>query len=225
MKKIVYAILSCIIVVGAIITCTMGLKADIIYSKNVQLDIYIGKAFETKDIKEIVNEIFPGEKSIIKKVELFNDMVAVTLPEKSDEELKEKIEELNTKLNEKYEIENKAEDITISHNPKVKLSSILKPYIIPVAISIIIILIYVMVRYRELGIWKTFAHYMLSVGAVEAVYLSILAITRFQINRLVIPIGLVLYITTITVLGFINENQLEAKTEKENENAKNKKKK
>ena len=38
-KKIVYAILAFIIIIGAIITLTIGLKADIIYSKNVEIDI------------------------------------------------------------------------------------------------------------------------------------------------------------------------------------------
>lgn len=208
MKKIIYAILVCIIIAGAVITYTIGLKADIIYSKNTQIDIYIGKTFEEKEMKEIVKEVFPDNRSIIQKIELFGDMVSITIPEKSEEELKDKLEQLNTKINKKYQVENKVEDITISHNPKTKLSSIIKPYIIPMAITIIIILIYAMVRYKKIGIGKILVTYILSVGAVEAIYLSVLAITRFPINRLVIPIGLVLYVTTITTLGFINEKKL-----------------
>ena len=208
MKKVIYAILVCIIIAGAIITCTIGLKADIVYSKNVQIEIYLGKTFEIKDIKKIVDEVFPGERKIVENVELFNDMVVITLPEKTDEELKTKIEELNTKINEKYEIENIVDDIVVSHNPKIRLSSILKPYILPIAISVGIILVYVLIRYRKLGALKTIANYILTVGAVEAVYLSMLAITRFPINRLVIPIGLTLYVITVTALCDINEGKL-----------------
>ena len=135
-------------------------------------------------------------------------MVSITIPEKSDEELKTQIEQLNTKINEKYGTENKAEDIKVIHNSKIKLSSIIKPYIVPIAISVLVILVYVIVRYRKLGILKTIVSYILTVGAVEAVFLSIIAITRFPINRLVIPIGLLLYVTTITILGFLNENKL-----------------
>ena len=36
MKKVIYVILICIIVAGIIVTATVGLKADIIYSKNVE---------------------------------------------------------------------------------------------------------------------------------------------------------------------------------------------
>jgi len=154
MKKTIYAILVCTIIAGAIIISILGLKADITYSENVQIDIYLGKTFEIKDLKQIVNEVFPNERNIIKKVELFGDMVTIFLPEQSDEELKEEVELLNTKINEKYQIENKVENIVISHNPEIKLSNILKPYISPIIISLILILLFVAIRYRALGIWK-----------------------------------------------------------------------
>ena len=208
MKKVVYIILACIIIIGTVITATMGLKADLIYSKNVEIDIYIGKQVNKEEINDIVKEVFSEKKVIVQQIELFEDMVSITIPEKSDEELKTQIEQLNTKINEKYGPENKAEDIKVIHNSKIKLSSIIKPYIVPIAISVLVILVYVIVRYRKLGILKTIVSYILTVGAVEAVFLSIIAITRFPINRLVIPIGLLLYVTTITILGFLNENKL-----------------
>lgn len=209
MKKIIYAILACIIVAGAIITLTMGLKADIIYSKNVEIDIYIGKQVELKEIEALAKEVFPNEKIKIQMIELFNDMVSIKMADKTDEELKGPIEQLNTKINEKYGTENKVEtNVTIVHNPKVRLSSILKPYIAPVVISVVLILVYVAIRYKKLGIVSTIANYLIYTVAVQAVYLSILAITRFPINRLVVPIGLALYVTTVTVLSAVNENKL-----------------
>ena len=208
MKKVVYIILACIIIIGTVITATMGLKADLIYSKNSEIDIYIGKQVNKEEINDIVKEVFSEKKVIVQQIELFEDMVSITIPEKSDEELKTQIEQLNTKINEKYGTENKAEDIKVIHNSKIKLSSIIKPYIVPIAISVLVILVYVIVRYRKLGILKTIVSYILTVGAVESVFLSIIAITRFPINRLVIPIGLLLYVTTITILGFLNENKL-----------------
>ena len=55
---------------------------------------------------------------------------------------------------------------------------------------------------------KTITKYILCTGVVEIVYLSLLAIIRLPINRLVVPMGLVLYITTITALSFISEKRL-----------------
>lgn len=222
MKKIIYAILACIIIAGIIITCTMGLNVDIIYSKNVEIDIYIGKVVELEEIKQLAKEVFPNERIILQKIEMFEDMVSITMKEKTDEELKEPIEQLNTKINEKYGTNNKVEDdITIVHNPKIRLSSILKPYLVPVGISIIIILLFVGIRYKKLGVSRTIVSYIIYTGIAELVYLSILAITRFPINYLVLPIGLVLYITTITSLSFINEKKLSKTMQAEN-NKKNK---
>jgi len=51
--------------------------------------------------------------------------------------------------------------------------------------------------------------YILVIGAVEAVYFGIISITRFPVNRLVIPISLALYVISLTVLGIGNEKKLE----------------
>ena len=209
MKKIIYVILICIIIAGIVIIPTMGLKADLIYSKNVEIDVFLGKSFSMDDMQQIVSEVFPGEKTIIQEVELFEDMVAITIPDTRNEaDLQNKVEELNNKINEKFEVENKVEDLTVTHNPKVKLSSIVLPYLFTLTISIVIILVFAAIRYRKLGVMKTILTYILSIGAVELLLLSVIAITRFPINRLVIPVGLILLVTTVTVLGFINEKKL-----------------
>ena len=217
MKKIVYGILACIIIIGVIVILTLGLNVDIMYSKNVEIDIYIGKVVEIEEIKQLAKEIFPKEKVIVQKIELFDDMASITMKDKTDEELKEKVEQLNAKINEKYGTDNKVEnDITIVHNPKIKLSSILKPYLLPVGISIAIIFVFVGVRYKKLGMMKTVASYAIYTVLTEIVYLSLIAITRFPVNCFVIPVGLVLYMITVTSLSFINERKLANVIQSEN---------
>ena len=209
MKKIIYAILICIIIAGIVVIASVGLKADIIYSKNVELDVYVGKTFERKDIENIVNEVFPNERVIINEIEMFGDMFSVTLADtRTEDELNSKVEELVTKVNEKYETELETSDIEIRHNPKAKLSSIILPYAVTIGISMLLILVYVGIRYRKLGVVRTILTYIVSILAVEMIYLSILAIVRYPINRIVIPIGLVLLVTVVTILGFVNEKKL-----------------
>ena len=209
MKKIIYAILICIIIAGIVVIATVGLKADIIYSKNVELDVYVGETFERKDIENIVNEVFPNERVIINEVEMFGDMFSVTLADtRTEDELNSKIEQLVTKVNEKYETELETSDIEIRHNPKAKLSSIILPYAVTIGTSMLLILVYVGIRYRKLGVVRTILTYIVSILAVEMIYLSILAIVRYPINRIVIPIGLVLLVTVVTILGFVNEKKL-----------------
>ena len=209
MKKLIYAILACIIIAGVVITLTIGLKVDLIYSKNAEIDIYVEKVVNIEEIRAIAKEVFPNEKVMVNQIELFEDMVAITVTDRADENLKDQIEQLKTKINEKYGSDIETADITIIHNPKVKLSSIIKPYIAPIAISAVIILVYVIVRYRKLGIIKTALSYLLYTGAVQAVFFGVLAISRFPINRFVVPVVLMLYIITITALSFKNDKNLE----------------
>lgn len=209
MKKIIYAILICIIIAGIVIISTTGLKADLIYSKNVEIDVFIGKTFNMQDMKQIVSEVFPNERVIVQEIELFEDTVSITLQDnRTSEELNSKVEELNNKINEKYGTENKVEDINITHNPKIRLSSILLPYAWTIGISIAIILVFVAIRYRKLGVIRTLFTYILSIGAPELLLLSIIAITKYPINRIVIPAGLIIFVTVVTILGFVNEGKL-----------------
>ena len=217
MKKLIYAILICIIIAGIVVIATVGLKADIVYSKNVKIEIFLGKTFEMKDMKNIIEEVFPNERKLVQEIELFEDSVSITLADnRAEEELNTKVEELNKKINEKYDLDNKTEDITITHNPKVKLSSIIIPYISGLSISLIIILIYVSIRYKKLGVLNILLTYILSILGAEMLLLSIIAITRFPINRTVIPLGLLLLVVIITILGLLNEKKLSKVNEAEN---------
>lgn len=219
MKKIIYVILICIIIAGIIIIPTVGLKADLMYSKNVEIDVLLGKTFSMADMEQIVSEVFPNEKTIIQEVELFGDMVSITIPDtRNDEELNSKVEELNTKINEKFEVENSAEDLIVTHNPKVKLSSLVMPYLFAIGISVVIVLVFAAIRYRKIGIMRILIKYVCSIAGVQLLLLSIIAITRFPINRAVIPLGLFLYVATVTVLGFKNEKKLANIADEEEKN-------
>ena len=196
-KKIIYSLMILIIIIGAIIIGVVGLEADLPYKKNTRIDVNIGVSFENNDIKQIVQEVFGNFRTIVQKVEYYDDMASITIKQDYNkiENLTEKKEELNTKINEKYGVENKAEDITIT------------PYILPIVISVVTILVYVLVRYRKQGIFKVLALYVVSILAVEAFILSVLAITRLPIGRWIMPVGLLAYIVTLTVVTAKLENQ------------------
>ena len=61
-KKIFYAILICVIIAGAVVIATMGLKTDITYSRNLRLDVYLGKEYTRQDIEPIAKEVFGNER-------------------------------------------------------------------------------------------------------------------------------------------------------------------
>ena len=206
-KKIFYTILICIIVAGAIVIGTMGLKADIIYSKNIKIDVYIGKDYNNNEIEQMAKEVFNTNRVIVQQVEYFGDMFSLIISQ-DVENIDEKAEEFAAKINETYELSEEDTNIQVIYQPKIKLSSILIPYLLPIAISMAIILIYVIIRFRKIGILKTLGLYILTVLVSEAVYLSILAIFRIPINRLVTPIGLAIYVIVVTIVTAINEKKL-----------------
>ena len=109
-KKIIYILLALIIVAGAIMTCVKGFNVDTMYTDNVRLYVYIQKEFENNDIKQIAKEVFGTDEIVVQKVEVYKDMAVITIKQKDvnniNAELKNLVEQLNTKINEKYEIKN-----------------------------------------------------------------------------------------------------------------------
>lgn len=197
-KTIIGIIFALIIIAGIVITCIWGLNFDLIYSNHKQIDIYIGQEFENKDIYKIVKETVGSKKIIVQKVELYEDMVSISLKDITEEQLTN----INSKINEKYGIENKAENITINNIPNARGRDLVKPYILPTIISLVIIItyliIYNIITKKENNIKETIKAVGTIIG-VQLLYLALLAITRLPINRITIPFSIVLYI--ITTIG------------------------
>lgn len=200
-NKIIYAVLALVAIAAIIIIAIMGLNVSTKYTKNKQLQINIGKQFENEDIKQIAKEVFENEEVIVQKVELYGEIVSITVKEVTDEQL----EQLNTKLNEKYGLNNEKADeaITVYDIPNLKVSDIIKPYILPIGISLAIIIIYAGIRYRRLKtievLGKIFGFNILA----QVLYFSIIAIARIEFNSVILPSAIALY-TMISILVFSN---------------------
>lgn len=204
-KKIVGIILALIILAGIIITCSKGLNFSLYYSNHKTIDIYIGQEFENQDIYQIAKEVVGDQKVEVQKVELYEDMVSINVKDITDEQL----ENINTKINEKYGIENSVEEIVVTDIPNVRGRDIVKLYILPVAISFAIIIIFFVIynaiysrKGREINTVKTVGKSIANIIIVQLLYLSILAIPRVEINILTMPISIALYvITTIMIIN------------------------
>lgn len=207
-KKIIYGILALIVLVGAVLVVTIGLKLDMKNDANTKIYVYIGKEFDNNDIEQIAKETFETDTAIVQKVEIYNEMALITIKEQNTENINEKIESLNSKINEKYGLENKTEDIVIKNETKINMYSVIKPYILPMLISLIVILVYSSIIYRKLGILKNIIIYVLTVIGSQLLYTSILVITRLPFNMFIIPIGLIIYAITIVVVTIIKQKQL-----------------
>ena len=205
-SKIMCAIIILIIIIGAAVIGTKGFNFDIRNMASQEIKLYIGKKFEIEEIKPITNEVFGKEEVSIQKVEAYEDEISITAREITDEQKTNIVD----KVNEKYETELKAEDININNIPHTKFRDIVKPYIIPLIISTVIILIYIGIRFYKLGVIKT----ILKVGGIEVlaelILFALIAITRFPIGRYTLPIVLFIYLVTMLGITMNLENKLKS---------------
>lgn len=196
MKKIAQIILICLVLAGIIVIATLGFNVGVRYGKNTQININIGKEFDSKDIRNIAKEVFGNQSVIVEHVEIYKDVVQITVKDATDEQ----IEELNNKINEKYELSNdlsNPDDVLVARNANTRLRDLVMPYILPISISAAIIVIYELIRFRKLGVWKVLYGAILAIIAPQAVLFSIYAIARIPVNRLTAAISIALYILSV----------------------------
>lgn len=211
-QKVLSIIIAVIIIAGAIVTGIMGLNYDLRYQETKNIELYIAKDFEIADIKAITDEVMGKSPVIIRKVEVYEDSVSITAKDITDEQKQSIIE----KINEKYETELSADSTQIETIPHTRGRDIAKPYIAPFVIATVIILLYMAVRYRKIGIGKTLLKTILISVVAQATLLSVIAITRIPVGRLTIPMIVAVYMLTLVGLTTNFENKLEIKKEEEN---------
>lgn len=196
MKKIAQIILICLVLAGIIVIATLGFNVGVRYGENTQININIGKEFDSKDIKNIAKEVFGNQSVIVEYVEIYKDVVQITVKDATDEQ----IAELNNKINEKYELSNdlsNPDDVLVARNANTRLRDLVMPYILPISISAAIIVIYEVIRFRKLGVWKVLYEAILAIIAPQAVLFSIYAIARIPVNRLTAAISIALYMLSV----------------------------
>ena len=84
----------------------------------------------------------------------------------------------------------------------------------------IIILVYMAVRYRKLGVIKTVLQTIFVCILTQVVLLSIIAITRIPVGRLTMPISVAVYLLTLVGVTSNLENKLKIENESEKEESK-----
>ena len=201
MKKLIIGLLICLMLSAIIIIPILGFNVGIKYSENTQIDIPIKKEVNVQEIQKIADEVFGKGKAIAQIIELYNDSVEITVKEATSEQ----IEELNTKINEKYEIENiVSEDVSVIKNANTKLRDLITPYLLPIFVSAIIIVIYNIIRFHKLGIWKVLYKTVMYIIAPQAILFSLYAVTRLPINNITPILSLIIYIMS----AYINSYKL-----------------
>ena len=84
----------------------------------------------------------------------------------------------------------------------------LKTYVIQVSVSTIVILLYLAIRYNKQGVIKVLATSILGILGAIALVVAIIAISRMNVSRVIIPILLATYVSSIIILtAYFEQNR------------------
>ncbi len=199
-KKMIYIAIALIIIIGIISIFVLRLNFTLMYSQHTRINVFLGKNYDLQEIKQISQEVFGNEEIIYQEIETFHDSIAITVKQATEEQ----ITNLDTKLKEKYEISSEEEILQVNEVGHLRGRDIVKPYIIPMIISTLIVLAYVGIRYLNLGILKTIFTLFLRLIISESLLLSIIAVCRIPIGIYTMPVAILLYFLVIiySVIGF-----------------------
>lgn len=209
--KILMILIAIILVVGTIIICAKGLEYELKYKNSKKIEINLGKNFEEKDIRDITNQVFEKEQVRIQAIEVYKDAISITSTEMTEGQKKDLID----KINEKYETELNADDIEIEEFAHIRGRDIVKPYIVPFAISTLIIIVYLAIRYNKLNGFKVLLQSAGIIILAQAILLGIMAITRMPIGRFTIPVVLIVYMLSTYICTTKFDKELENKITQE----------
>ena len=193
-KQKIYAIaLIAVIILGIGITAIKGLNLSNEYKETQAIQISFGKDFNSEEVKTLVEEI-TGNKVKVQVVEMFKTIALI----KSNEFTEEQVEEIVNKINEKYELELDKENIEIEKIPNYEVGDMVKPYIIPITISAVLILISMIICYRKQVTIKFVLEIIAEFIVTGLLVLSAYAIFRIPVNAFFMPVFVSAFIALAT---------------------------
>ena len=201
MKKSITLIIIVAIIAGIIVIFSAGFNLDISTKSHQQIQINIGKVFESKDIKQIASEVLEGQVEV-KRTGDFDDQTIILAKEISEEQ----ISQIVTKINENYGTELNASSISVVSIPATKLMDLLTPYIWSVVISTVLILLYLVIRYKKQGVLKVIAKLLICIVILELLVLSIVALLRIPTGQNLASIIFVTYAIAVLLVTTMLEN-------------------
>lgn len=200
-KIIAIAIMSLVILAGIVVVGIFGFNKELRYGQGQVINVYVEQMVDVTNIKKLVNECLAGKTNMVQTVEIYQDYVTI----KAKEITEEQKNNIVNKLKENYEFSQTAEDITIENVAATKYIDIYKKYIVPFAVSGVIVLAYIVIRYHKKGILKVLGRTIIIPVFGELFLLSVIAITRIPVGRYTPVLVIAMYITSIMMV--IRENE------------------
>ena len=193
--------MSLVILAGIVVVGIFGFNKELRYGQGQVINVYVEQMVDATNIKKLVNECLAGKTNMVQTVEIYQDYVTI----KAKEITEEQKNNIVNKLKENYEFSQTAEDTTIENVAATKYIDIYKKYIVPFAVSGVIVLAYIVIRYHKKGILKVLGRTIIIPVFGELFLLSIIAITRIPVGRYTPVLVIAMYIASIMMV--IRENE------------------
>lgn len=194
-KKIIsIAIIALIIIAGIVVVYAWGFNKELRFEQGQRIDIMVDQKVDQEKIKSIAEEVL-GMHNMVQTVEIYEEMV--TIKAKSINSTQK--DSIVNKIKENYEFEQTAEKTEIYTVPATRFIDMYKQYIVPFVISIVLVSIYMIIRYYKKGILKVLAKTLIIPTVAELLLLSWIAIVRIPVGRFTPVIVLLIYVASIWV--------------------------
>ncbi len=190
-KKISLLISIILILIGAVIFATMGFNYDLAYGTGKRIVVPMKDDFAIEDYNNISKEVYGDAK--VELISIFRDGVSITVKDTNDEQL----DTLVSKVNEKYGYDYTRDELKVTEISKVEVLDILKQALIPVLTTLLIVLVYMMIRYRKMGLVNIILNLFLPVIIMQLLVLSIYLICRIPVTNILLPVLLTVYILSV----------------------------
>ena len=156
------------------------------------------KEIDLAEIEVIAGEVLEG-RTRVQLATLNENVLTITAREISEEQVEEIVNRINEKYNMVINTENDTLIMTESH---MRGRNIVKPYMSMTILAVVAVLAYVAIIYRRVGSVKASGVMIGLLSLTAGLHLSVYAITRIPVNRLTMPIGLIIMAGTL-VFGIV----------------------
>ena len=199
-KIIAIAIIALIIIAGIVVVNIWGFNKELRFEQSQMIDIHVEQEVDKEKVKAIANEVL-GMHNMVQTIEIYQDMVTIRARNISQEQK----DSIVNKIKDIYEFEQTADKTDINSVPATRIRDLYKQYIIPFVISIVLVCVYMMIRYHKKGMLKVMLKALTIPVIAELILLSWIAIVRIPVGRFTPVLVILVYIASI--LYVINESE------------------
>ena len=198
-KKIILLGIILLIIAGIVVVALKGVKVSLILQQHEELNVYIGKPTNIKDMKDICKDVFNDKRFVVRNLDVFSDAYSINVESVINEER----DELITKVNEKFGVNITIDDISEKNVSNIRIRDIIKPYVKPVLISAVLMAVYVVISFRKESAIKLLGKISGMIILTESVIFSIIAVLRVPLSATMI--NLMAVIAIIELCLYINK--------------------